>query len=110
MDSVLKQLCTFYATGGESGCYEQGTKTRGTSCDCELSRAVKVTIAARDKWWITKAFSLLDELTPTGYSTEDAFTIRKFIEQLKISLQSSAALTNLMGKFPDLPDVREVGQ
>jgi hypothetical protein len=31
-------------------------------------------------------------------------------QQLKLSLQSSVALTNLMGKFPDLPDVREVGQ
>lgn len=43
----------------------------------------KQTIAARDKEWATKAFSLLDELAPTLYSAEDAFTIRKFIEQLK---------------------------
>ena len=54
-------------------CYDDGMFEAGASA----------MLAARDKWWITKAFSLLDELTPTGYSTEDAFTIRKFIEQLK---------------------------
>lgn len=52
IDTVLKQFCTLYAIGGNSGCWEVNTKTRGKPCDCELSRAVKATIAARDKWWM----------------------------------------------------------
>ena len=64
--------------------YGKQREEDGMFSQAELYEAgASAMLAARDKWWITKAFSLLDALTPTGYSTEDAFTIRKFIEQLK---------------------------
>ena len=62
---------------------------RESRCEtwCQLYRTYEdsadAMLIARDKWWVAKAFSLLDKLAPTGYSAEDAFTIRKFIEQLK---------------------------
>ena len=52
MNEILKQLCTLYAVNGDSGCWDKDTKTRGKPCDCEVSRAVKITLAARDKEWV----------------------------------------------------------
>jgi hypothetical protein len=68
--------------------------------------------AARDKDWI-KWFDDLTIGCDGGWGTDCAgkpIILDISIEQwqsLKLSLQSSVALTNIMGKFPDLPDVEE---
>ena len=91
----------------------------GTSHICESSTdMVRKAIAARDKWWLKTVDALMHE--PPCYTPADEPCTDLNCEvypctfmawqQLKLSLQSSVALTNLMGKFPDLPDVREVGQ
>jgi hypothetical protein len=83
----------------------------------EVEKLISLALAARDKEWVTVmeanfAKSLLCSFYPDTCDTCDikhtCHTLRW--QQFKLSLQSSEALTNLMGKFPDLPDVREVGQ
>ena len=86
--------------------------------DCE--KAWNEAIAARDKWWVERIQKevfdggcyILRENTKATCEKCGAYPICHMVkwQQLKLSLQSSSALTNLMGKFPDLPDVREVGQ
>ena len=65
--------------------------------------------AARDKWWVEQ----IERFKSCGFGTYDSVYGDIMVtgnewQSLKLSLQSSAALTNLMGKFPDLPDVTEV--
>jgi hypothetical protein len=78
--------------------------------------------AARDEWWIEQIDAMFEgnkpyycfneEFPPCKKCNAVASNLCPFYkwQSLKLSLQSSAALTNLMGKFPDLPDVAEAGQ
>jgi len=71
-------------------------------------------LAVRDKWWVEWVEKNLDDMYPDcGESTKlikckDCSCEWEAWQSLKLSLQSSASLKNLMGKFPDLPDVTEV--
>jgi hypothetical protein len=76
---------------------------------------IEAAIAARDKWWVERLILAERKCRDLkcGYYREcgciDSFGGNLCIwwQQLKLSLQSSEALTNLMGKFPDLPDTTE---
>jgi hypothetical protein len=65
------------------------------------NKVIAEAIAARDKWLI----KTIEDRYGDGHGRPLIQIGVQDWQDFKLSLQSSAALTNLMGKFPDLPEV-----
>jgi hypothetical protein len=63
------------------------------------------TAAARDKWWMEQIEQMLrfDKSQERVLGSISEVVLYELWQQLKLSMKSSAALTDLMGKFPELP-------